>query len=205
MEPSLSSDAAADEQRLLARLHAGEDEAFDQLVAENTPRMLAVARNILPDESDAMDAVQNAFLSAWKSLDKFDGRSKLSTWLHQITVNACLMMLRTRRRRPETSIDPLLPAFESDGHLKIRQQRWRETPGGGIELRETRDLVRGKIAELPETYRLVLVLRDIEGLDTEQAAAVLEITPEAVRTRLHRARLALKALLEPHFLRLDDE
>lgn len=199
-DSALAPPTVGDEALLLARLHAGDEAAFDRLVIENTPRMLAVARNILPDESDAMDAVQDAFLSAWKSLDKFDGRSKLSTWLHQITVNACLMKLRTRRRRPETSIDPLLPAFESDGHLKNPQRKWRETPGSGIELRETRDLVRAKIAELPETYRLVLVLRDIEGLDTEQAAAVLEITPEAVRTRLHRARLALKALLEPHFL-----
>lgn len=184
---------------LLARLRAGDDAAFDELVRRAGGRMLAVARRMLSKEEDAADAVQDAFLSAFKALDKFDGRSRLTTWLHRITVNACLMKLRTQRRRPETSIEDLLPVFVPDGHQKTPTPAWNPEPSTGIQAAELRELVRSKIDELPEAYRVVLILRDVEELSTEEAAAALEITPNAVKTRLHRARQALRTLLEPEF------
>ncbi len=188
-----------DESALVARLRAGEDAAFDELVQLAGGRMLAVARRFLPREDDAEDAVQDAFLSAFKSLDRFDGRSMLTTWLHRITVNACLMKMRSRRRRPETSLEGLLPRFREDGHQENPTRPWNPPEGSGIESEELRALVRARIAELPEPYRVVMLLRDIEGLDTDETAAVLRMTHAAVRTRLHRARQALRALLEPHF------
>ena len=101
---------------LLAALRAGEEAAFETLVRSYGGRMLSVARRLLGNDDDAQDAVQEAFLSAFKGLAAFDGRSKLSTWLHRIGVNAALMKLRTQKRRPEQSIDDLLPKFKEDGH-----------------------------------------------------------------------------------------
>jgi RNA polymerase sigma-70 factor (ECF subfamily) len=193
--------ATHDETLLVSRLRAGDNAAFEELLAIAGPRMMAIARRMMPTESDAEDAVQDALLSAFRALDRFDGRSRLTTWLHQIVVNACLMKLRTRRRRPETSIEGLLPQFVPDGHQKDPAKPWHRDAHGGIESAELRALVRSKIDELPEQYRVVLVLRDAAGLDTAQTAEVLGITQDAVKTRVHRARQALKALLDPYFER----
>jgi RNA polymerase sigma-70 factor (ECF subfamily) len=154
---------------------------------------------MLAREEDAQDAVQEAFLSAFKSLDRFDARSQLTTWLHRICVNACLMKLRSQRRRPERSMDDLLPQFLDDGHQRNPSSPWKPVEESGIERQELRDLVRSKIEELPEAYREVLLLRDIEELDTEETARMLGMSLAAVKTRLHRARQALKALLDPCF------
>lgn len=189
-------DHAADA-RLLARLRAKEPAAFDELLAMATGPMLAVARRMLPVEQDAQDAVQSAFLNMVRSLDSFDGRSLLTTWLHRITVNACLMILRTRRRRPETRISDLLPTFETDGHQSLPAAPWNPDEPSGIEREELLATVRECIDQLPDHYRVVLMLRDIEGLDTEQTADALGMTTHAVKTRLHRARQALRSLLDP--------
>jgi RNA polymerase sigma-70 factor (ECF subfamily) len=185
------------ETRVAERLRAGEEAAFDELVAASGGRLLAVARRMMHREEDAQDAVQDAFLSAVKAIDRFDGRSRLTTWLHRICVNACLMKLRTQRRRPESSITELLPRFLDDGHQEVPSRPWQPEPESGIEAEELRALVRSKINDLPEGYREVLMLRDIEGLDTEETARMLETTAAAVKTRLHRARQALRTLLDP--------
>ena len=199
--PSPPVSEEASESRLLARVRAGEDAAFDELVLLAGGRMLAVARRMMVCEEDAQDCVQDAFLSAFRSLDRFDGRSQLTTWLHRITVNACLIKLRSQRRRggPERSIDEFLPTFLEDGHQAKNTPAWNRSASSGIETAEVREFVRAKIGELPEQYRVVLILRDIEELSTEQTAEALELTVNAVKTRLHRARQALRALLEPHF------
>lgn len=199
--PSAEAEQDASQALLLARLRAGEDGAFDELVRLAGGRMLAVARRMLAREEDAQDAVQEAFLSGFRSLEKFDGRSQLTTWLHRITVNVCLMKLRSQRRRggPERSIDEFLPIFTGDGHQTRESFAWKPDARSGIEQAEVRDLVRARINELPEQYRVVLMLRDIEGLSTEETAAALDMTINAVKTRLHRARQALRALLDPHF------
>lgn len=185
-----------DESQIIERLRAGDDEAYEWLVREHTGRLLGVARRILGNEDDANDAVQEAFLSAFRSLDRFEGGSRLSTWLHRITVNAALMKLRTKRRKPERQIEDLLPVFEDGGHLIRQGSGWSAPEDGEAIQDEVRTLIRGKIDALPDDYRTVLILRDIEGLDTKQAATYLEITPAAVKTRLHRARQALRSLLE---------
>lgn len=191
--------ADRDQTDLIARLRAKDDDAFDELVCLASGRMLAVARRMLNREEDAQDAVQDAFLSAFKALDRFDGRSQLTTWLHRITVNACLMKLRSQRRRPERQIEDFLPNFIADGHQKNPSKSWTPEALQSIERNETRALVRAKIDELPEQYRVVLILRDIEELSTEETASALGMTTNAVKTRLHRARQALKGLLDPAF------
>jgi RNA polymerase sigma-70 factor (ECF subfamily) len=188
-----------DETELLERLRAGDEAAFEYLVRTQAGRLLAVARRILGSDEEARDAVQDAFLRAFRGLEGFEGGSRLSTWLHRIAVNAALMKLRTRRRKPEESLEPLLPAFRDDGHHREQFASWAEPVDQSLERAETRALVRRMIDELPESYRTVLLLRDIEGLDTGEAAAALGLTPNAVKIRLHRARQALRTLLAPHF------
>ncbi|HVU64916.1 MAG TPA: sigma-70 family RNA polymerase sigma factor [Phycisphaerales bacterium] len=206
MTPAIVSKSACGpspevEAELLARLRAGQEAAYDELVRLSGGRMLAVARRMLPREADAEDAVQEAFLSAFKSLDRFDGRSQLNTWLHRITVNVCLMKLRSQRRRggPDRPIEDFLPTFIADGHQTRDCISWKPDAIAGIERAEVRDLVRAKVNELPEHYRVVLMLRDIEELSTEETAEALGMTINAVKTRLHRARQALRTLLDPHF------
>ena len=187
-----------DESALLAGLQADDDDAFARFVHEYTGPMRAVARRILANDEDADDAVQEAFLSAFKALGSFAGQSRLSTWLHRIVVNAALMKLRARRRNPERSIDDQLPKFLADGHQSEPAVSWQRSTEDLIASRETRDVVRQSIDRLPETYRTVLVLRDIEELDTEETARLLGININAVKTRLHRARQALRTLLDPY-------
>jgi RNA polymerase sigma-70 factor (ECF subfamily) len=191
--------SAGDEQSLVARLRAGDEPAFAELVRGNAGRMLAVARRMLRSEEDAQDALQDAFLQAFRGIGRFEGGALLSTWLHRIVVNACLMKLRARARRPEQSIDDLLPRFLEDGHRESPEPAWRsETPDPVVQ-RETAALVRRSIDRLPDLYRNVILLRDIEGLSTEETAQLLETKVDTVKVRLHRARQALRTLLTPHF------
>jgi RNA polymerase sigma-70 factor (ECF subfamily) len=159
--------------------------------------MLAVARRLLRTEEDSADAVQDAFLCAFRSLDGFEGNSALGTWLHRIVVNVCLMRLRARSRSREVRIDDLLPTFDETGHHGRPVRAWEDQALARLSQAETRAHVRASIDRLPNSYREVLLLRDIEELDTEQTAQQLGINPGAVKTRLHRARQALRTLLEP--------
>ncbi len=191
--------AVADEAILLARMQAGDDDAFEACVRAYSGQLLAVARRILSHEEDARDAVQDAFLSAFKGIGRFDGLSRISTWLHRIVVNAALSRLRARHRRPEMSIEDLLPHFAEGEHQIDPPAPWKATSVAILQQQEAREMVRGCINRLPETYRIVLVLRDIEGLSTEETAQLLETTLGVVKTRLHRARQALRSFLDPYF------
>jgi len=189
-------DRYAGEAQLLARLRRGEDDAFEQLVRQHSGRLLATARRLLGNEHDAQDALQEAFLSAFKAIGQFTGAAKLSTWLHRIVVNAALMKLRSHRRKAEESIEELLPQFNEQGEWSSQVAPWEASSDTLLQQQETRTLVRRCIDRLPETYRTVLFLRDIEDLNTEEVADALGITPNAVKIRLHRARQALRTLLE---------
>lgn len=193
-----SATSVDDEATLIAQLRAGDEAAYERVVRLYGGRLLAVARRILGSDEDARDIVQDAFLNAFRSLDRFEGNAKLSTWLHRIAVNAALMKLRTRKRKPEQPIDTFLPSFLDDGHHEERFQSWEEPVDKALERAETRELVRQQIDALPESYRTVLVLRDIEGLDTEETANMLGLSVNATKIRLHRARQALRTLLAPH-------
>jgi RNA polymerase sigma-70 factor (ECF subfamily) len=159
--------------------------------------MLALAERILRDRGLAEDAVQDAFMAAFRGLESFEGRSSLKTWLHRITANAALAKLRRLKRLAEQPVDELLPEFDHHG-CRI-EAPWTHT-ASMEELLES-DAVRAHVAKgieaLPESYRIVLQLRDIEGYDTKEVATLLGIEANNVKVRLHRARAALKKLLEP--------
>ena len=191
-----AADAPSDDAALIARLRAGDGGAYEEIVRRFGGRLLATARRMLHNDDDAEDAVQEALLSAFRHIEQFAGQARLSTWLHRIVVNVVLMRMRSRKARPESSIEDLLPRFVEDGHWADRIGGDEESAETLLERQESRRLVRRCIDQLPETYRTVLLLRDIEELDTDEAASVLGITPNATKIRLHRARQALRALIE---------
>jgi RNA polymerase sigma-70 factor (ECF subfamily) len=190
------SSGAGDEQQLLAGLRAGNEDAFDQVVQRCGGRMLATARRFLNNEEDAQDAVQEAFTSAFRALDRFKGDAMLSTWLHRIVVNKALVQLRSKKRRGEQPIEKLMPRFDQNGEWIDDPATWTDASETILESRDSREMVRRCIEKLPASYRSVLLLRDIEELDTEETARVMAVTATTVKVRLHRARQSLKTLIE---------
>ena len=187
---------AASEVELIERLRRGDSDAYETVVRRFGPRLLATAKRLMKSEDDACEVLQEAYVSAFRAIDRFDEGARLSTWLHRIVVNAALMRLRSRRRRPEDAIEDLLPNFDETGHFAESPNDWGENAEALLERKQTCTQVRAAIAKLPESYRTVLMLRDIEGLDTDEAADALGMTANAVKVRLHRARQALRTLIE---------
>jgi RNA polymerase sigma-70 factor, ECF subfamily len=188
-------DAIVDETRLVAALKAGDEWAFETVVRLFSARLLVVARRYVRNEEDARDVLQSAYLSAFRALAQFEGSAQLSTWLHRIVVNTALMKIRTRRRKPEEPLDDLLPGFQEDGHHVEQFSDWTTPADLLLERQETRQTVRRCIDQLPDSYRTVLLLRDVEERSTHEVAELLMVTPTAVKVRLHRARQALSTLL----------
>jgi RNA polymerase sigma-70 factor (ECF subfamily) len=193
---------------------ASKQAEFVALVRAHTGRLRRTCRRLLQDEVEADDAVQEAFLGAYAHLHSYRGEAQLTTWIHRIAVNACLMRLRRRIAfTPALESDDcdevlgtLLPRYLEDGH---RAEPLPAGPGWTVavdELAERRELcerVRQLVQSLPEPHRTVLVLRDLEELSTEETAALLGVRINAVKTRLHRARQALRTMLERELVRED--
>jgi RNA polymerase sigma-70 factor (ECF subfamily) len=171
----------------VARLRSGDDDAFEILVRHHAGPLLRVARRFMRCEEDARDALQDAFVAIYKSIGRFEAEARLSTWVHRVMVNACLMRLRWQRRRPEEELGQDLPL-------------WRESMETMMQRSQLRELVRSSIDRLPATYRQTLLLRDIEELSTDETAQLLGVTRNAVKIRLHRGRQALRTLLDPHMM-----
>jgi len=187
----------AEEAQLIERLRVGCHSAFRELVETHGGRMLAAANGLLHNEEDAREVLQEAFLSAFKALASFDGRCALGTWLHRITVNAALMRMRAQQSRVYETVDELLPDFVGLGVFAGAQAEWSEGPGSGAERAELQGAVLAAIASLPESHRVPLLLRDIEGLSNADVAGELGVSVNAAKIRVHRARQALRTLLAP--------
>jgi len=169
----------------------------ERLVRDNISWMLALGERMLGNREFAEDVVQDAFVAAFRGLPTFEGRSSLKTWLHRITVNASLMKLRQLKRLGEQPIDEYLPEFDRyDCRIEAPWSTLARTEDI-LDNERLRKLVFEKVAILPDAYRIVLQLRDIEEYDTAEVARLLDISTNNVKTRLHRARAALKKLLEP--------
>jgi RNA polymerase sigma-70 factor (ECF subfamily) len=163
--------------------------------------MLSVARRYLRCEQDAADAVQDAFISAFQGIEGFAGTSRLSSWLHRIVVNACLMKLRAQSRKHELPFGDDLPSFDSLGHHVRPVAQWSPEGLSDACASELKSHIRACIDQLPDSYRTVLMLRDIEERDTEETAMLLGESPANVKTRLHRARQTLRVRIEPLLIR----
>ncbi len=186
-----------DETELIARLKEGDQAAFAQLVDEHASKVYRLALRMMGSEADAEDVLQETFLSAFKSIDRFEERASLSTWLYRIASNAALM--RLRRKEPEqVSVDE--PVERDDGELVPRQLfDFCCLPEGDLLRDEAREEMARAVKELSPTLRSVFVLRDIEGLSTEETAIALDLSISAVKSRLMRARLKLRERLSVYF------
>ena len=185
------------EDSLVAALKAGDKQAAEVLVRSEAGRMIAVAKRMLGDHALAEDCVQDAFIKLFRNIDGFEQRSSLRSWVHRIVVNEALMKLRSKRTRGEASIDELMPEFDENACRIEGPWQYLATPEEIFARQDRRALVLTKIQELPESYRVVLLLRDIEELSTREVADGLGLSEANVKVRLHRARSALKKLLEP--------
>jgi RNA polymerase sigma-70 factor (ECF subfamily) len=176
------------EDSLLARrICAGDEEASEILFRRYAGRMLNAARRFLRCEEESADAVQDAFLAAFRAMPSFSGAAQLGTWLHRILINVCLTRLRKKHRHTTVPLDDLLPTVE---------ESWGDRPESRLTRGELRDQVLACIDRLPTPYRTIILLRDIEELDTEETAARLGTNQAVVKTRLHRARQALRSMLD---------
>jgi RNA polymerase sigma-70 factor (ECF subfamily) len=192
--PAVEDDEAA-ERRLLERLRAGDKAACAECVERHSPGVYRLALRLMRSAAEAEDVVQETFLSAFKAIDRFEGRAGLRTWLYRIAYNAALMRLR----RPEPDFVPVDDP-DGDGVLVPRQLfDWCCLPAEDFDTAEARQELEAAIHALPEKLRAVFVLRELEGLSTEAAAEALGLSPEAVKTRLHRARLWLRERLSGYF------
>lgn len=180
-------------------LLAGNKQEFEKIVRQESERLYRVLLRYVKDEDEARSIMQETFLQAYENLGSFRGDSKFTTWLYSIGINQARAQYRKQRRYnplEEDEIDRLQPSF-SMGRYTHPYEPWQ--PDEVASKSERRELVHRAISQLPENYRIVVELRDIQEFSTAETAEVLEMTLVAVRVRLHRARQALRALLEPYF------
>ena len=180
------SEAPPEETGLLDRLRAGDVHAFEELVRRHQHRVFGVAARMLGNGAEAEEVAQEVFLRAYRAIGEFRGQARISTWLYAITSRVCLSRLATGERRL---------AREGEETL-TRLANGQASPAAMLERSELEAALHRAIGELPEERRVVIVLRDLEGLAYDEIAAVLELPVGTVRSRLHRARMDLKEKLE---------
>jgi RNA polymerase sigma-70 factor (ECF subfamily) len=161
------------------------------------PLLLRIAQRILRNREDSEDVAQEAFINAFANLDKLAGPAAFGPWLKRIAVNQAISRYRSKRRAKETAIDDLLPHFDEEGARLDWPDETSIDSETSLQNQQVRAAVRAAIERLPESHRIVIVLRDIEELSTREAAALLGVEENALKVRLHRARAALRTLLEP--------
>ena len=184
---------------LIDRLRGGDTGALEMLMEQHASRVYRVAHGITRNEADAQEVVQDVFMTLFRKIHTFEGRAALGSWLYRVTTNAALIKKRGRRLERELSLDSELPTFLPDGHRagdrSFIMADWSRTPEGELLSRETREILDRAIAALPPSYRAVLVLRDVEGLSSEEVAEAVGDSVAAVKSRLHRARMVLREKL----------
>lgn len=166
--------------------------SFNQLYHEHADRIYRFAQRLCGQADDAEDLVQDTFLNAYRGLKRFRGEAQVSTWLYTIAVRACLRMRRKRKGEPdqELSLEEFIPT--SDGEFRLQIPIDGLTPEEALENKQLRRVLIQAIQKLPKKYRLVLVLRDMEGLTAKEVGAIMGLNERAVKSRLHRARLFVR-------------
>ena len=189
----------SEELTLVQAAKRGDDSAFEELVRRYDRNVFRIAQHITQNREDAEDVVQDAFLKAFQNLEQFQGQSKFYTWLVRIAVNEALMKLR--RRRPERTVSLDEEVKTEDDSLPREVADWSPNPEQQYSQAELRDILTRTIQGLPPGFRTVFVLRDVEGLSTEETAEALDLSIPAVKSRLLRARLQLRERLSRFFQR----
>jgi RNA polymerase sigma-70 factor (ECF subfamily) len=188
---AMQSGLADDEEMLVARARERDRDAFEELIRRHADRLHAVVLRFVADRELAQEATQDAFLRAWRGIERFQGRSRFFTWLYRIGINEAKR--RAAREPTERTVsieeEPILEAPD-----------WSEAPDTRMEQDDLRRALEESIRALPFEYRAPVILRDVEGLSTRDAAEVMELSEAAFKSRLHRARLVLRRALDEHFL-----
>jgi RNA polymerase sigma-70 factor (ECF subfamily) len=186
---------------LLEAARRGEYSAFETLVQRYRDRVYRLALGMMHEPAEAEEVVQETFLSVFRGLQRFRGESSVGTWVYRVAANACLMRLRGRRRKPLLSIDDTLPSYaDTGGDALTPPGDWARQPDDQLLSSELGEHLESAIAKLPEKYRMVLLLRDVEGLSNEEVAETLGLTVPTVKSRLHRSRLFVRERLEAYFM-----
>lgn len=189
----------AEESELIVKAIQGDGEAFSDLVKPYLGLFTAGIHRILQDPLDTQDALQEALLSLHTELYRFQGKSKFSTWAYRVCLNEALMLRRSRIRRREDTLEDFMPQFSPEGHLISKEglRNWVQeaTALEKAEQDQFRDRVEEGLSRLSDEQRAVFIMRDLEGMDTDEVAAKLGISRGLVRQRLHRARLGLRGML----------
>jgi RNA polymerase sigma-70 factor (ECF subfamily) len=188
--------AQRNEADLIARILAGEKELFHDLIRPYERMVFMTVFSIVKNETDAEDGAQDAMVNAYRHLSKFRGDAKFSTWLTTIAVNEGRQKLRRAKRAKEDSLDEPIEG-EDQEITPAPLTDWREIPLESLERKELREELRSAVADLPDKYREIFTLRDIEELNVAETAAALGINENMVKVRLHRARMMLQKRLAP--------
>ena len=188
-----------EEEQLVRDLQAGKSEVFDKLATLYQKKIYALSFNLTRNAMDAEDVVQEVLLTLFKKIHTFQGRSAFSSWVYRITVNTAYMKLRSKKKEKSISIEELYPTFSGAGFQQEKIQDWSEHTESLLFANETRETIRKAVDLLPDKEKVVFLLRDVEGLSTEEVSEVLELTIPAVKSRLHRARLFLRKKLSHYF------
>ena len=176
---------------LVERAKAGDGGAFEELVRRHADRLYAVALRFVADADEAQEVTQEAFLRAWRSIRRFEGRSAFFTWLYRIGINEAK---RRAGRRPP------VPVASLEDEPVPEAPDWSQAPETRSDHRELRSVLERAIRGLPVEYRATIILRDVEGLSTREAAEVMDLGEAAFKSRLHRARLAVRRAVDEHYL-----
>jgi len=184
-----SSQATTDDRLLVERAQSGDRGAFEELVRRHADRLYAVVLRFVGDPQEAEEITQEAFLRAWRGIARFEARAQFFTWLYRIGINEAK---RHGERQPPVAATPL-----EEGHATDIAD-WSEVPETRAQQADLRAAVERAVRALPMKYRAPLILRDIEGLSTQEAAAIMELGDAAFKSRLHRARLAVKNSIEQY-------
>jgi RNA polymerase sigma-70 factor (ECF subfamily) len=181
---------------LVTRAQTGETQAFDVLAERYADKVHRLTYRVLRNEEDAQDALQEAFLSAYRNLPRFEGKSTFSTWLYRVAMNAALMR---RRKRREGMVSIEEPRDREESQVTLQLADWGRGPIEETLNDELRDALNAAIESLPEELAQVFLLREVEGMSNADAAEILELSVPAVKSRLHRARVALRDYLNRFF------
>jgi RNA polymerase sigma-70 factor, ECF subfamily len=187
------------EEALVRDFQGGDLEAYDKIADLYQKKIYGLSFNLTRNQMDAQDVTQEVLLTLFRKIHTFQGKSAFSSWVYRITLNASYMKLRSKKKEPNVSIDELMPSFNGAGFQQEKIQDWSENTESLLFTNETRDVISKAIDLLPEKEKVVFLLRDVEGLSTEKAGEILELTVPAVKSRLHRARLFLRKKLSSYF------
>ncbi len=193
--------AATNDLDLFHAAKRGNYDAFEQIVRRYHERVYRLAFGMMKSQSDAEEVVQDTFLNAWKSLDGFRGDAKPATWIYRIAANAALMRLRGKQRKPTLSFEEVPNGASLSGEVELLgpPTAWSREPLEKLLTSELGQIIDAAVDLLPEKYRLVLLLRDVEGLSNEEVASTVGLTVPTVKSRLHRSRMFVRERIEEYF------